>query len=75
MIKRSDPTTLQNQENQENEDLRTTTQVPSLPDQSQEDGRATSSGRNGASGMPARTFKLKLLGIRCFSLRNASQAV
>ncbi|KAM7327518.1 hypothetical protein ACRRTK_013885 [Alexandromys fortis] len=47
-IKRSDPTTLQNQEKQENQDLRTTTQVPSLPDQSQEDGSATSSGRNGA---------------------------
>nr|XP_048315701.1 nucleolar and spindle-associated protein 1 isoform X3 [Myodes glareolus] len=39
----------QNQENQENEDLRATTQVPSLPDQSQEDGRVTSSGRNGAN--------------------------
>ncbi|XP_049990118.1 nucleolar and spindle-associated protein 1 isoform X3 [Alexandromys fortis] len=38
----------QNQEKQENQDLRTTTQVPSLPDQSQEDGSATSSGRNGA---------------------------
>nr|XP_048315700.1 nucleolar and spindle-associated protein 1 isoform X2 [Myodes glareolus] len=49
VIKRSDPTTLQNQENQENEDLRATTQVPSLPDQSQEDGRVTSSGRNGAN--------------------------
>ncbi|XP_057637081.1 nucleolar and spindle-associated protein 1 isoform X1 [Chionomys nivalis] len=47
-IKRSDPTPLQNQEKQENQDLRTITQVPSLPDQSQEDGSATSSGRNGA---------------------------
>ncbi|XP_075817943.1 nucleolar and spindle-associated protein 1 isoform X3 [Microtus pennsylvanicus] len=36
----------QNQEKQENQDLRTTTQVSSLPDQSQEDGSATSSGRN-----------------------------
>ncbi|XP_075817944.1 nucleolar and spindle-associated protein 1 isoform X4 [Microtus pennsylvanicus] len=45
-IKRSNPTTLQNQEKQENQDLRTTTQVSSLPDQSQEDGSATSSGRN-----------------------------
>lgn len=61
-IKRSDPTTLQNQEKQENQDLRTTTQVPSLPDQSQEDGSATSSGRNGANGTPARNFKLKLPG-------------
>ncbi|CAO2579307.1 Nucleolar and spindle-associated protein 1 [Lemmus lemmus] len=43
---RSDPTILQNQEKQDKQDLRTTTQVPSLPDQSQEDGSATSSGRN-----------------------------
>ncbi|CAO2579305.1 Nucleolar and spindle-associated protein 1 [Lemmus lemmus] len=48
---RSDPTILQNQEKQDKQDLRTTTQVPSLPDQSQEDGSATSSGRNVADGM------------------------
>ncbi|KAL1785595.1 nucleolar and spindle-associated protein 1 isoform X1 [Sigmodon hispidus] len=48
-IKRSDPTTLQNQEKQENQDLRTTTEVPFLPDQSQEDGSAASSGKSEAN--------------------------
>ncbi|KAH0514597.1 Nucleolar and spindle-associated protein 1 [Microtus ochrogaster] len=52
-IKRSDPTTLQNQEKQENQDLRTSTQVSSLPDQSQEDRSATSSGRNMADFLMA----------------------
>ncbi|XP_052578762.1 nucleolar and spindle-associated protein 1 isoform X1 [Peromyscus californicus insignis] len=45
-IKRSDRTTLQNQEKQENQDLKTTTKVPSLPNQSQEDGSAASSGES-----------------------------
>ncbi|XP_012975403.1 nucleolar and spindle-associated protein 1 isoform X1 [Mesocricetus auratus] len=46
-MKRSDPTILQNQGKQENQDLRTTTKVPSLPDQSQEDGSVASSGKSG----------------------------
>ncbi|CAH6788048.1 Nusap1 [Phodopus roborovskii] len=45
-MKRSDPT-LQNQGKQENQDLRTTTKVPSLPDQSQEEGSTVSSGKSG----------------------------
>ncbi|XP_036040518.1 nucleolar and spindle-associated protein 1 isoform X3 [Onychomys torridus] len=42
-IKRSDHTTLQNQEKQENQDLKITTKVPSRPDQSQEVRSAASS--------------------------------
>ncbi|OBS73326.1 hypothetical protein A6R68_12121, partial [Neotoma lepida] len=45
-IKRSDPPTSQNQEKQENQNLKTTTEVPSLPEQSQEDRSAASSGKS-----------------------------
>ncbi|XP_036040517.1 nucleolar and spindle-associated protein 1 isoform X2 [Onychomys torridus] len=45
-IKRSDHTTLQNQEKQENQDLKITTKVPSRPDQSQEVRSAASSEKN-----------------------------
>lgn len=46
-IKVSDPTDFKKQEKQENQDLRTATEVPSLPDSSQGDENAASSGKNG----------------------------
>lgn len=42
-MKGRDSTTFQNQENQENQDLRATEKVPSLPEQRPEDGNAASS--------------------------------
>lgn len=49
-VKRSDPTTFQNQEKQENQVLRTTTRVLSLPEQSQGDPSAASSERSEIKG-------------------------
>ncbi|XP_062965623.1 nucleolar and spindle-associated protein 1-like [Cynocephalus volans] len=48
----------QNQEKQENEDLRTTTTVPSLPDESQEDESAVSSGKSGINDLGNKNLKV-----------------
>ncbi|KAG8514553.1 Nucleolar and spindle-associated protein 1 [Galemys pyrenaicus] len=49
-IKISDPTDFESQEKQENQDLRTATEVPSLSDNSQGDEYAVSSGKSGING-------------------------
>ncbi|XP_007620461.1 nucleolar and spindle-associated protein 1 isoform X2 [Cricetulus griseus] len=69
-MKGSDPTTLQNQGKQENQDLRTTTKVPSLPDQSQQDGSAASSGK---CGVDDNKDSKRPLGKRSLSMDGSSK--